>query len=149
MECSSSSRDSNSTSPYMENYSDDFQKCREIDFSETSSSSSESETIEHPSFTDPSESSQLEESVVEATAVEIPVEEPEIPVEEHEIPIECSVTPKVEPVFQTEQIQRRKKVKQLIQHNFQKPDRSYLSSDSHLITLESGKTGPICYPRPR
>ena len=102
----------------MENYSDDFQKCREIDFSETSSSSSESETIEHPSFTDPSESSQLEESVVEATAVEIPVEEPEIP-------IECSVTSKVEPVFQTEQIQRRKKVKQLIQRNFQKPDRSY------------------------
>ena len=105
MECSSSSRDSNSTSPYMENYSDDFQKCREIDFSETSSSSSESETIEHPSFTDPSETSQLEESVIE-TAVEIPVEERE----PDEVPLEISVTPKVEPVFQTEQIQRRKKV---------------------------------------
>ena len=92
----------------MENYSDDFQKCREIDFSETSSSSSESETIEHPSFTDPSEPSQLEESVIE-TAVEIPVEErepDEVPLE----PLEISVTPKVEPVFQTEQIQRRKKV---------------------------------------
>ena len=89
----------------MENYSDDFQKCREIDFSETSSSSSESETIEHPSFTDPSETSQLEESVIEA-AVEIPVEERE----PDEVPLEISVTPKVEPVFQTEQIQRRKKV---------------------------------------
>lgn len=89
----------------MENYSDDFQKCREIDFSETSSSSSESETIEHPSFTDPSETSQLEESVIE-TAVEIPVEERE----PDEVPLEISVTPKVEPVFQTEQIQRRKKV---------------------------------------
>ena len=103
MECSSSSRDSNSTPPFIEHYGD-FGKIPAIDFSSSSSSSSDSDMIENPSFTDPSESSQLEETVNEE-----PVEElTPTPVEEVETTEPVVI--KSEPIFQTEQIQRRKKV---------------------------------------
>ena len=105
MECSSSSRDSNSTPPFIEHYAD-FGKIPAIDFSSSSSSSGDSDTIENPSFTDPSESSQLEETVNEEPVVE------ELTPTHVEVET-TSTTPvmiKSEPIFQTEQIQRRKKV---------------------------------------
>ena len=101
MECSSSSRDSTSTSPFIEHY-----KLPEMDFSSTSSSSESeggaNESSEHPTFTDPSETSQLEEQASEVTSVVMAVAPPETPP-----PLMKNST---EPIFQTEQIQRRKKV---------------------------------------
>lgn len=105
MECSSSSRDSNSTPPFIEHYGD-FGKIPAIDFSSSSSSSSESDTIENPSFTDPSESSQLDETVNEE-----PINDELTPTPvEIETTASMPVVIKNEPIFQTEQVQRRKKV---------------------------------------
>ena len=108
MECSSSSRDSTSTSPFIEHY-----KLPEMDFSSSSSSSEsdddnlnhhhEQSSSEHPSFTDPSlEASQIEPEQQQQTTVapEPPVLIKQEPTQQQQAAAATTTT---------ENVQRRKK----------------------------------------